>query len=226
MILSTNIKKVRDKLGLNQSQFAELLGLKTHVAVSLWESGKTLPDADMIVKIAEAGQVTLDWLMRNEDKVRVYISPETSKSKKKQEYISIDKAEKNNVLNIIEYKLLANVPAGNSEVRDYQSNDYDDLYFDPRAHFYLQIDDEYGYSMAPFLQPGDRVLINSNAKVKSGDLVAARWDKTKGAIKIYGEVEGKPDLLVLNSYNAAEAPIVLTRKEVTVYKIVLIKKKK
>lgn len=224
MVLQQNIKKVREKLELNQSQFADLLGLKSQVAISLWESGKTLPDANMIVKIAEAGQVTLDWLMRNEDKVRVYLTPDNKG--KKSEYIPIDKAEKNNILNIIEYKLLANVPAGNAEVKDYQSNDYDDLYFDPRAHFYLQIDDEYGYSMSPFLQPGDRVLINTSTKVKSGDLVAARWDKTKGAIKIYGEVEGKPELAVLNSYNAAEAPIVLTKKEVTVYKIVLIKKKK
>jgi len=226
-LLKENIKKIREKLGLTQSEFASQLGVSSQTAVSYWESGRTEPDAEMVSKIADLGQVTLDWLIRGESQVRMYFTPSDKKTlPKKLDYIPIEKAEQNDVIGIINYKILANVPAGNAEVRDFQSNDYDDLYYDPRTHFYLRIDDEYGFSMTPFLQPGDLVLINTKAKARSGDLVAARWDKTKGAIKIYDEVEGRKDLVVLNSYNASEKPIVLPKDEVTIYKIILIKKKK
>lgn len=225
-ILSHNIRAIREKLNFTQDDFARALEI-TPAAVSHWESGKREPDTAMIMKIADLGQVTLDWLMRNESEVRIYFNPAQKTSKiKEPHYIPIEKAEKNDVVGIINYKILAMVPAGNSEIKEFQSNDYDDLYYDPRTHFYLRIDDEYGYSMNPFLQPGDLVLINTKAKVHSGDLVAARWDKTKGAIKIYGEVEGKKDFIVLNSYNASEKPIVLSKEDVTIYKIILIKKKK
>lgn len=225
-ILSNNIRAIREKLGFTQESFANAIGI-TAAAVSHWESDKREPDIEMIIKIADLGQVTLDWLMRNETETRIYFTPSQKTSRVKEpHYIPIEKAEKNDVIGIINYKILAMVPAGNAEIKDFQSADYDDLYYDPRTHFYLRIDDEYGYSMNPFLQPGDLVLINAKAKVFPGDLVAARWDKTKGAIKIFGEVEGKKDLIVLNSYNASEKPIVLSKEDVTVYKIILIKKKK
>ncbi|MBS4034354.1 MAG: LexA family transcriptional regulator [Ignavibacterium sp.] len=125
------------------------------------------------------------------------------------------------------YKVLGQIPAGYSEVTEYNDwNESDDLFYDPRAHFWLVIDSEYGYSMTPFLQPGDMVLCSTSAKYKDGDIVAVRWDKTKGAIKIFSHNPEVKNTIGLFSYNNAEKPIILTKDRIEqIYKIVNIKKK-
>ncbi|NTU72663.1 hypothetical protein HGB07_00610, partial [Candidatus Roizmanbacteria bacterium] len=112
--------------------------------------------------------------------------PENAKFRKLS-YVPIGEVEQS-VNKTISYCVMGTVPAGISEVNEY--NDWqegDDLDFDPKTHFYLSIDKEFGYSMMPLVGPGDKVLVSFNSKVKDGDLVAARWDKTKGALKIYTE---------------------------------------
>lgn len=125
------------------------------------------------------------------------------------------------------YKILGQIPAGYSEVTEYNDwQETDDLFYDPRAHFWLIIDAEYGYSMTPFLQPGDMVLCSTSAKYKDGDIVAVRWDKTKGAIKIFSHNPEIKNTIALFSYNNAEKPIILTKDRIEqIYKIVNIKKK-
>lgn len=129
----------------------------------------------------------------------------------------------------VSYPILGQIPAGLAEVKE--TNDwpeYSDLYYDPRKHFWLQIDDEYGFSMNPFLKSGDLILCAVPPfKLKDGDLVAVRWDKTKGALKLYKEKGvGNDKLIILTSYNASESPIVLKQNEIEqIYKVVNIKKK-
>lgn len=129
----------------------------------------------------------------------------------------------------VSYPILGQIPAGLAEVKE--NNDwpeYSDLYYDPRKHFWLQIDEEYGFSMNPFLKSGDLILCAVPPfKLKDGDLVAVRWDKTKGALKLYKEkIVGNDKLIVLASYNASESPIILKQNEVEqIYKVVNIKKK-
>lgn len=129
----------------------------------------------------------------------------------------------------VSYPILGQIPAGLAEVKE--NNDwpeYSDLYYDPRKHFWLQIDDEYGFSMNPFLKSGDLILCAVPPfSLKDGDLVAVRWDKTKGALKLYKEKGvGNDKLIILTSYNASESPIVLKQNEIEqIYKVVNIKKK-
>ena len=74
--------------------------------------------------------------------------------------------------------------------------------------------------------PGDLVLISFSAKPKNGDMVADRWDRTKGALKIYQEHPLDPSMLYLLSYNQAIPMIPVPRKTTTVYKVVLLKKQR
>lgn len=129
----------------------------------------------------------------------------------------------------IAYPILGQIPAGLAEVKENSEwPEYSDLNYDPRKHFWLQIDDEYGFSMNPFLKSGDLILCSVPPfKLKDGDLVAVRWDKTKGALKLYKEkTVGHEKLVILASYNASESPIVLKQNEIEqIYKVVNIKKK-
>lgn len=56
------IKKVREDLGLTGGEFGKKLSV-TKVAVSNWENNNRKPDLDMLVKIAELGSVTTDYLL-------------------------------------------------------------------------------------------------------------------------------------------------------------------
>lgn len=60
------IKKLREKSGLSQIELAKLLNV-TQGAVSQWESKKSYPRAEVLIKIAALFNCTLDELLRDDD---------------------------------------------------------------------------------------------------------------------------------------------------------------
>lgn len=135
-------------------------------------------------------------------------------------------AEINHVPHKTEYKIVASVPAGIADVNDNEWYETVPLEYDPDTHCFIQVDEEFGFSMMPTIAPGDLILISFTQKVQNGDLVAARWDDTKGALKIYTDNPDIPDMAVLTSYNQAIPPIFVNKNKVRLYKVVLIKKKR
>ena len=61
-IFSSNIKYIREKNGLKQSDVAEALHV-TNQAVSKWESGKSLPEINTMVEIAKLFNVSTDEIL-------------------------------------------------------------------------------------------------------------------------------------------------------------------
>lgn len=60
-------------LNLKGEEFGEKLNV-TKVAVSNWENNNRTPDVEMLVKIAELGNVSVDWLLcrTNNPNAKVY----------------------------------------------------------------------------------------------------------------------------------------------------------
>jgi transcriptional regulator with XRE-family HTH domain len=56
------IKKVRGEL--TQAEFAAKLGVQA-ATVSMYESGR-IPDDEMLIKIADFGKTTMEWLLRGD----------------------------------------------------------------------------------------------------------------------------------------------------------------
>ena len=56
------IRNLRKKSGLNQEEFARLFNVH-QTAVSQWETGKTSPDTDTLVKIANYFDVSVDYIL-------------------------------------------------------------------------------------------------------------------------------------------------------------------
>ncbi len=54
MDITKNVKSLRKQLGLNQQQFADMIGV-SQSTVSKWEKGAQRPDLDSVVKMQEAG---------------------------------------------------------------------------------------------------------------------------------------------------------------------------
>jgi hypothetical protein len=94
--------------------------------------------------------------------------------------------------------------------------------FSPKGYVFLELSKEIVESMKPVLAAGDLVLIARKSHCNDGDLVAARWDDGPGAIKIFHDVDGKVGLW---SINPSIEPLVLPKKVVSIYKVVLIRKK-
>ncbi len=66
MALSVKLYELRKKTNLSQEQLAEQLGVSRQ-AISKWESGKAIPESDTLISISKYFDVTLDYLMKEDD---------------------------------------------------------------------------------------------------------------------------------------------------------------
>lgn len=69
MTIAESLKRFRRELNLTQRDVAETLGVMTQV-YSRYETGKYVPRADDVTKIAEAYDVTTDYLLGLSDEPR------------------------------------------------------------------------------------------------------------------------------------------------------------
>ena len=60
--LSIRLKNLRQSLGLNQADVARALGMKG-AAISKYETGRSIPDAETLKKIANYFNVSSDYLL-------------------------------------------------------------------------------------------------------------------------------------------------------------------
>lgn len=73
--LSERIKEERLKKSINQPELAKILNVSKQT-VSNWENGKRTPDADMIIRISDYFNVSIDYLLCKTDNpdAKVYSS--------------------------------------------------------------------------------------------------------------------------------------------------------
>lgn len=64
MSIGGRIKKIREGSGLTQADFAIKVGAESNTTVSNWETDRRLPNIDQLIKIAQLGNTTLDWIIR------------------------------------------------------------------------------------------------------------------------------------------------------------------
>jgi SOS-response transcriptional repressor LexA len=93
--------------------------------------------------------------------------------------------------------------------------------FSNKSFVFIELTKEMAASLTPVLSAGDRVLISRRGEPADGDIVAARWDDGPGAIKIFRDIDGKVGLW---SINPSIEPLILPKKSVSVYKVVLFRK--
>lgn len=60
-VFSKRLKELRKEKKLTQQEIAELLGVKRNT-YSDWENGKTEPNFENLIKLADFFEVSLDWL--------------------------------------------------------------------------------------------------------------------------------------------------------------------
>jgi transcriptional regulator with XRE-family HTH domain len=63
MSTGARIKRIRDGSGLTQEDFALKVGAESKSTVSNWETDRRLPNIEQLIKIAQLGNTTLDWII-------------------------------------------------------------------------------------------------------------------------------------------------------------------
>lgn len=62
LMLNENIKKLRSARGLNQVEFAKLMGVSKQ-CISNWENDNVIPSIDMLLKMATFFNVSTDYIL-------------------------------------------------------------------------------------------------------------------------------------------------------------------
>ena len=69
--IGSKIKAARIEKKLTQEQVAELLGVSRQT-ISNWENEKSYPDIISVIKMSECYDVSLDYLLKGEEKMKNY----------------------------------------------------------------------------------------------------------------------------------------------------------
>ena len=81
MKLNEKLVMLRKQHNLSQEQVAEKLGVARQT-ISKWELGETTPEMDKLILISEIYNITLDELMKSENKGEVVIDVNNTNSQK------------------------------------------------------------------------------------------------------------------------------------------------
>ena len=64
-MFSDNLKRLRKAKGITQTQFATEFNISAGT-IAMWETGKRMPDTEMLRRIAQFFNVSIDYLLDNE----------------------------------------------------------------------------------------------------------------------------------------------------------------
>ncbi|MDD2319134.1 MAG: helix-turn-helix transcriptional regulator [Geobacteraceae bacterium] len=67
--IGARIRKIRNSLGHNQTEFGRLVNV-SNASVSAYENGDAYPTIGALIKIAQLGNVTIEWLIMGVDATR------------------------------------------------------------------------------------------------------------------------------------------------------------
>jgi len=105
MKIQDKIKKLRKNKGLGQKQLAEIVGINT-THLSRLETGRYLPSIEVLKKLADALQVSTDYLLSDTDEDAKEITIQDQSFVDKIRLIdSLDEKEKETVINVIDAML-------------------------------------------------------------------------------------------------------------------------
>ncbi|MCL2847128.1 MAG: XRE family transcriptional regulator [Firmicutes bacterium] len=160
MDFATKIKELRRKFSLTQGDFSNLFDVSL-ASVAMWESGSRRPPANMLMRIAQHFNVSVDHLLG-------------AKSGIDSEMITLP--------------VLAGVRAGfGAMIDEIESGKFQEIprsIIGSRSQDDLMVLEVEGDSMAPKFLDGDRVLVLKQTSVDSGDIAIVCYeDFENGTIK-------------------------------------------
>ena len=174
MMFNTILQALRAEKGVSQATIAGYLGI-TKQAYSLYELGKRNPDNEMLYKISEYFDVSLDYLLG-----KSHIKNDFHRSKG------------------IKIPVLGKVQAGIPVEAVQEILDWEEITEDMAAHgdhFGLVVN---GHSMEPRFTPEDVVIVRKQTTAETGDVVIALVNGDDATIKKLKKMENGIMLIPTN----------------------------
>ena len=187
-MLRFRLKELRDERGISQAHLAKAVGVGQST-VGMWESGKSTPEYNTLIKIADYFQVSVDYLTGKS------IIRETNK------------------IGSVKIPVLGSIPAGIPLEAIEDIVDYEEIPSSMGAggkkYFALEVK---GDSMYPEFLPGDRVVVLLTDVCSSGDVCVVRVNGYEATLK---RVRIGPDRsLTLEPRNPEYSPRTYTPEEI------------
>ena len=193
------LKEIRTNKGLTQTEVANNLKISQQ-AYANYETGKRQPDQEMLAKIADYFDVSVDYLLGRTD------TPKPSSSNS----------------NTIKIPVLGHVAAGIpidaiEEILDYE--ELDAQQFNPYCEYFgLKIK---GDSMMPRIHNGDVVIVRKQPDIESGEVAIVCINGEEATCK---QIQKHSNGITLISYNSIYEPMFFTNEEVMSKPITIIGK--
>ena len=204
--LSKRLWRARKNKNMSREQLARKLEISANSLYN-YEKGIQVPTANVLKKIAEALEVSTDYLLGNTDDPTPYRTSAFEKAKKK---------FKNYLDNAKVVPLFDGVHAG--DVGYFMDNTNAvgtflvpcDKLKGINPDFVVEV---HGDSMEPDITDGSLVAVQKNAEIKNGDMVVVVYDDGALVKKIFFQ----DGVVTLQSLNPQYAPIVIKKGEKDLY---------
>lgn len=191
MSIGDKVKALRKQHRFSQQELAEQLNVH-QTAVSQWETGRTVPDHDAVVKIAKLFNVSTDYILENETRNNFSeFTPQITED-------------------VVSFPIIGEVAAGYDHLPaeiDGERIDIPSQWLRGRPasdYFVLRIT---GDSMYPLYMNGDLVLVLRQSSCDhSGDIAVVIYDDEAASIKRVDYVMGQ-DWMKLTPVNPNFPPI-------------------
>ncbi len=177
--------------------------------LQIYFEGRSYPGGQVLGRLSELG-CDIDWLMTGE--VR------------REKYIPMDELQRVGLEQGKMYKAVDNIPATIKELGEVPAGD-ESLYYDEKRYLFDNIDDEISKPMDSLINKGDKVLIDLETEAQDKDIVVVKYESGKQEIRILGIDNKNNGMVVLISNNPSIAPKCAKRKDITLHRVVVIKKK-
>lgn len=209
--LHLRVKSIRENLGLNQEEFANILGISRSIVANI-ETNVSKPKYPDLVRIAKIGNVTLDWLITGDPDD--FTPPITD--------LKTLKGSEARPASAQIYPLIDKVTAGDFSANVYPENivEYYPVNYIRKNCFLVEVEGDSMTHHDPDLSipPGDLLLVDPLETVTPGDLVIVKLTSTRHMVKQFFKTK---DGIELRSYNPAHPTIYITDDQLEyIYRVV------
>lgn len=215
-MFNDRLKELRNKAGLKQSELGEKVGVSAST-IGMYEQGRRSPDREMLIKLSNVFNVTLDYLVDNNN----INTDDTDLFNLKGDVRFLKKVKDSDMIKI---PVLGAIRAGlplyaDENIIDYEYVHQEELVMGEET-FFLEVK---GDSMINArILDGDRVRIRKQSYLENnGDIMAVRVNGDEATLKrVYRQQNG----LVLQSENPKYAPMFFSKEDVEILPVEIIGK--
>ena len=215
-MFNDRLKELRNKAGLKQSELGEKVGVSAST-IGMYEQGRRSPDREMLIKLSNVFNVTLDYLVDNNN----INTDDTDLFNLKGDVRFLKKVKDSDMVKI---PVLGAIRAGlplyaDENIIDYEYVHQEELVMGEET-FFLEVN---GDSMINArILDGDRVRIRKQSYLENnGDIMAVRVNGDEATLKrVYRQQNG----LVLQSENPKYAPMFFSKEDVEILPVEIIGK--